>query len=61
MAEIQTHRMLINGALVDADDGYTLESVNPVKGKPWVLIAEAAASDINKPEFDLGQLKNQEC
>jgi len=50
MTDIQTYRMLINGAWVGRyDDGYTFESVNRAKGKPWALIAEAIASDTNKP------------
>lgn len=49
MTDIPTYRMLINGVWVGTYDGYTFESVNREIGKPWVLIAEAIASDTNKP------------
>jgi acyl-CoA reductase-like NAD-dependent aldehyde dehydrogenase len=48
MSEIASFRMLIGGEWVDASDGKTFESHNPTTGKPWCLIPEATAQDVDR-------------
>ena len=48
MADLQTWPMLINGEWCQAADGGQFESINPADGKPWALIPEATADDVDR-------------
>ncbi|MCP5072921.1 MAG: aldehyde dehydrogenase [Rhodobacteraceae bacterium] len=48
MSEIQTYRMLIDGAWVDASDGGLFDSTNPANGKIWSRVPEATETDVNR-------------
>jgi aldehyde dehydrogenase (NAD+) len=45
---MQTYRMLIGGAWVEAQDGATFETENPFTGQPWALVPRGSAADIDK-------------
>jgi acyl-CoA reductase-like NAD-dependent aldehyde dehydrogenase len=47
MADVQTYRMLIDGAWVDASDGGTFDSINPTSGRVWSKVPEATADDVD--------------
>ncbi len=47
MSELKSYQMYINGEWVDAEDGKTLESVNPSTGKSWAIIPEAGETDVD--------------
>ena len=48
MADLQTWSMLIDGEWCQAADGGQFESINPADGKPWALIPEATADDVDR-------------
>lgn len=48
MSEIQTYRMLIDGAWVPASDGAVFDSVNPSTGQVWSRVPEATAADVDR-------------
>jgi aldehyde dehydrogenase (NAD+) len=48
MTELKHYRMLIDGSWCDAQDGQTLESVNPATGAAWATAPAAAAADVEK-------------
>ena len=48
MADLKTWSMLINGEWCQASDGGQFESINPADGKPWALIPEATADDVDR-------------
>ena len=48
MADLQTWSMLIDGEWCQAADGGQFESLNPADGKPWALIPEATADDVDR-------------
>ena len=48
MSEIQTYRMLIDGACVPASDGAVFDSVNPSTGQVWSRVPEATAADVDR-------------
>ena len=47
-AELARYQMLIDGKWVSASDGKTFESINPTTGKPWALVPEATADDVDR-------------
>jgi len=47
MAEMQSYRMLIDGAWVDASDGGSFVSVNPATQAGWAHVPEATAEDVD--------------
>ncbi len=47
MSDLVHYQMLINGEWVDASDSGKFESINPATEKPWCVIPEATADDIN--------------
>ena len=47
MSDLVHYQMLINGEWVDASDSGKFESTNPATEKPWCVIPEATADDIN--------------
>ena len=48
MTELQTYRMLIDGAWVEASDGATFDSFNPATGQVWSRIPEATSEDVDR-------------
>ncbi len=48
MVNLESFKMFINGKWIESEKGNTFESINPSTGKPWALIPEASASDVNK-------------
>ena len=48
MGDLQTWSMLIDGEWCQAADGRQFESINPADGKPWALIPEATADDVDR-------------
>ena len=48
MADVQSYRMLIDGAWVDASDGALFDSTNPADGKVWCRVPEATEADVNR-------------
>jgi acyl-CoA reductase-like NAD-dependent aldehyde dehydrogenase len=45
---MQSYKMLIGGAWVDAEAGATFDSFNPFSGKPWAAIPRGTAADVDK-------------
>jgi acyl-CoA reductase-like NAD-dependent aldehyde dehydrogenase len=48
MGNLETYKMFVNGEWIESEKRVTFESINPSTGKPWALIPEASASDVNK-------------
>ena len=48
MGNLETYKMFVNGEWIESEKRETFESINPSTGKPWALIPEASASDVNK-------------
>ena len=48
MGNLETYKMFVNGEWIGSEKSETFESINPSIGKPWALIPEASASDVNK-------------
>ena len=48
MGNLETYKMFVNGEWIGSEKSETFESINPNTGKPWALIPEASASDVNK-------------
>ena len=48
MAEIETLKMLIDGAWCAASDGVSFDSTDPSTGEVWATIPEATAADVNR-------------
>jgi len=48
MTDLQTYRMLIDGAWVEASDGGSFESMNPTTGAVWARVPEATAKDVDR-------------
>ena len=48
MADVKNYQMLIDGDWVDAADGGTFDSINPVNGEIWSRAPEATEEDVNK-------------
>lgn len=48
MSKLDTYAMLIDGEWCAASDGGVFESFNPSTGKPWALIPEATADDVDR-------------
>src|SRR5579883_3142848 len=45
---MKKHRMLIDGAWVDAASGEWIESINPFTAQPWALIPRGAKADVDR-------------
>jgi acyl-CoA reductase-like NAD-dependent aldehyde dehydrogenase len=48
LATLTKYKMLIGGEWTDAQGGQHFESFNPFTGKPWALIPEGGAQDIDR-------------
>ena len=48
MSNLEHYKMFINGEWSDSENNNTFESINPTTGKPWAVIPEASANDVNQ-------------
>ena len=48
MPELKKYKMFIGGQWVDSDTKKTFETLNPEDNKPWAVVPEASASDVDK-------------
>ncbi|MFL2892805.1 MAG: aldehyde dehydrogenase [Candidatus Pelagibacter sp.] len=48
MPELKKYKMFINGEWVNSDTKKTFETLNPENNKPWAVVPEASASDVDK-------------
>ena len=48
MSELKKYKMYINGEWVDSDTKKTFETLNPENNKPWAIVPEASANDVDK-------------
>ena len=48
MPELKKYQMFIDGEWVDSDTKKTFETLNPENNKPWAIVPEASANDVDK-------------
>ena len=48
MPELKKYKMFINGEWVNSDAEKTFETLNPENNKPWAVVPEASASDVDR-------------
>ena len=48
MPELKKYRMFINGEWVNSDTEKIFETLNPENNKPWAVVPEASASDVDR-------------
>ena len=48
MPELKKYKMFINGEWVNSDTKKTFETLNPENNKPWAVVPEASARDVDK-------------
>ena len=48
MPELKKYKMFINGEWVNSDTRKTFETLNPENNKPWAVVPEASASDVDR-------------
>ncbi len=48
MTKLKSYQMFINGDWVDAENKKTFETLNPENNKPWAIVPEAGAKDVDK-------------
>ena len=48
MPELKKYKMFIDGQWVDSDTKKTFETLNPENNKPWAVVPEASANDVDK-------------
>ena len=48
MPELKEYKMFINGEWVNSDTKKTFETLNPENNKPWAVVPEASASDVDR-------------
>ena len=48
MSELKKYKMFIDGEWVDSDTKKTFETLNPENNKPWAVVPEASANDVDK-------------
>ncbi len=48
MTKLKQYKMFIDGEWVDSDSKKTFETLNPENNKPWAVVPEASASDIDR-------------
>ena len=48
MPELKKYKMFINGEWVYSDTKKTFETLNPENNKPWAVVPEASASDVDR-------------
>ena len=48
MTELKKYKMFIGGEWVESDTKKTFETLNPENNKPWAVVPEASANDVDK-------------
>ncbi|WP_415299604.1 aldehyde dehydrogenase [Candidatus Pelagibacter sp. Uisw_134_02] len=48
MTKLKQYKMFINGEWVDSESKKTFETLNPETNKPWAIVPEASAKDVDK-------------
>ena len=48
MSKLKKYQMYIDGQWVDAENNKTFETLNPENNKPWAVVPEASASDVDR-------------
>ena len=48
MTKLKEYKMFINGEWVNSDTKKTFETLNPENNKPWAIVPEASANDVDK-------------
>ena len=48
MTELKKYQMFIDGQWVDSDTKKTFETLNPENNKPWAVVPEASANDVDR-------------
>ena len=48
MSELKKYKMFIDGEWVESDTKKTFETLNPENNKPWAVVPEASANDVDK-------------
>ncbi len=48
MTKLKQYKMFINGEWVDSETKKTFETLNPENNKPWAVVPEASANDVDK-------------
>ena len=48
MTKLKEYKMFINGEWVSSDTKKTFETLNPENNKPWAIVPEASANDVDK-------------
>ena len=48
MPELKKYQMFIDGQWVDSDTKKTFETLNPENNKPWAVVPEASANDVDR-------------
>ena len=48
MTKLKQYKMFINGEWIDSENKKTFETLNPENNKPWAVVPEASAKDVDK-------------
>ncbi len=48
MTDLKKYKMFINGDWIDSESKKTFETLNPENNKPWAVVPEASAKDVDK-------------
>ena len=48
MSKLKQYKMYIDGEWVDSDTKKTFETLNPENNKPWAVVPEASANDVDR-------------
>ena len=48
MTDLKKYKMFINGEWVDSENKKTFETLNPETNKPWAIVPEASAKDVDR-------------
>ncbi len=48
MTKLKQYKMFIDGEWVDSDTKKTFETLNPENNKPWAIVPEASANDVDR-------------
>ena len=48
MSELKKYKMFINGEWVESESKKTFETLNPENNKPWAIVPEASAKDVDR-------------
>ena len=48
MTKLKQYKMFIDGEWVNSESKKTFETLNPENNKPWAVVPEASASDVDR-------------